>query len=129
MLTQSALDSAREAAIRAWEGVAAANAESKALQSQIDASALALEGVRVEMSYGTRTTLDLLDAQQEYLTAQVSYVAAEANRIVASYSLLAAIGRLTAQDLKLNVPIYDPVKNFQNVKGRTFNAPFHGDQR
>jgi len=128
MQAQSAEHVVREAVIQAWEGLAAAQAESGALQSQIDAAKLALEGVQVEMNTGTRTTLDLLDAQQEYLTAQVSYVSAERDRIVASYSLLSALGNLTAEDMKLNVELYNPVKNFQNLQGLAFGGPFHGDK-
>ena len=127
MQAQSAEHVVRESVIQAWEGLAAAEAESRALQSQIDAAKLALDGVQVEMNTGTRTTLDLLDAQQEYLIAQVSYVSAETDRIVASYSLLSALGNLTAEDLKLNVPLYNSAANFQNLNGHIFGGEFHGD--
>jgi outer membrane protein/adhesin transport system outer membrane protein len=128
MQAQSADRVVREAVVQAWEGLAAANAESQALKSQIESEKLALEGVHVEMNYGTRTTLDLLDAQQEYLVAQVSYVGAETDRIIAAYALLSATGRLTAEDMKLDVPVYNPAENFQKLSRKTFGGEFHGDK-
>lgn len=124
----SAERTARETAVQAWEELAAATAGSQSLQTQVEAEQLALEGVRVEAAYGSRTTLDLLDAEQEYLTARVSQVGAERDRIVAGYALLSAVGRLTAQDLKLGVPVYDPVENFQNLKKGTLGAAFYSDK-
>lgn len=113
MQTLSAERAVRQAVIDAREALAAAEAESKALKTQIDAAKLALEGVKVEQKYGSRTTLDLLDAEQEYLDAQVAHISAETDRIIASYSLLAALGGLTAEELELKAPVYNPVANFQ----------------
>lgn len=108
----------RQGVIDAWTALTAADAEMKARESQIEATKLALEGVRIETQYGSRTTLDLLDAEQEYLDAQTSYVIAERNKIVALYRVMASIGELTAQDLGLAVAAYDPTANFQKVKSR-----------
>jgi outer membrane protein/adhesin transport system outer membrane protein len=108
----------RQEAIDAWAALSTADAEMVARQSQIEASKLALDGVRIEADYGSRTTLDLLDAEQEYLDAQTSYVIAERNKIVALYRVKAAIGELTAGDLGLDVVNYDPKENFQKVKNR-----------
>jgi TolC family type I secretion outer membrane protein len=114
----SAARRVRQNVISAWETYVAAEAQMKAQDVQIEAARLAEEGVRVEANYGSRTTLDLLDAEQEYLNAQVSRVISERDRTVAAYSLLAAVGRLTAKDLKLDVPVYNPDANFQKVKNR-----------
>ncbi len=120
MARESAGRALRQTVIDARERLAAAEAESLALQSQIDASKLALDGVKVEADYGSRTTLDLLDAEQEYLDAQVAHVSAETDRIIAAYGLLAAVGRLTASGLQLEVPVYNAEKNFQNLSRRPF---------
>jgi outer membrane protein len=74
--------------------------------------------VRIEAKYGSRTTLDLLDAEQEYLDAQVAHVTAERDKVVALYRLLSSIGALTAARLGLDVPMYNPEANFQKVKNR-----------
>lgn len=108
----------RQEVIDAWAALTAADAEMTARKSQIDAAKLALDGVRIETDYGSRTTLDLLDAEQEYLDAQTSYVIAERNKIVALYRVMASIGELTAEDLGLDVAVYDPKANFQKVKNR-----------
>ena len=108
----------RQGVIDAWTALTATDAEMIARKSQIDAAKLALDGVRIETDYGSRTTLDLLDAEQEYLDAQTSYVIAERNKIVALYRVMASIGELTAFDLGLDVASYDPTDNFQKVKNR-----------
>lgn len=125
---RSAENTVRQSVIAAREGLAAAEAVSRSLQTQIEAEKLALEGVQVEANYGSRTTLDLLDAEQEYLNAQVAYVSAEADRIIATYSLIAALGRLTAEGLKLNVPVYNMAENFQNLKKGTLGGSLPGDK-
>jgi len=108
----------RQEVIDAWAALTAADAEMTARQSQIAAAKLALDGVRIETDYGSRTTLDLLDAEQEYLDAQTGYVIAERNKIVALYRVMASVGELTAEGLGLDVAAYDPTANFQKVKNR-----------
>lgn len=112
----------RQSVIDAWEGLASAKAEKQARQAQINAAKTALDGVRLETDYGSRTTLDLLDAEQEYLDAQVAHVIADHDQVVAAYALLATTGRLTAEALRLDTEIYDPLKNFQNVKNKWFGG-------
>jgi outer membrane protein TolC len=113
METRSAERSVRESVIAAWEDLVAAEAESRALQAQVRAAGLALDGVRMETSYGTRTTLDLLDAEQEYMDARVAAVGAETDLVIASYALLEAIGGLTAKSLGLDIKAPILTKNFQ----------------
>lgn len=108
----------RQAVIDAWTELSAAEAEMQARKAQIDAAKLALDGVRIEADYGSRTTLDLLDAEQEYLDAQVAYVTADRDKTVAEYRVLASVGELTAARLSLPVPVYNPQENFQKVKNR-----------
>ncbi|ASK89890.1 TolC family outer membrane protein [Sphingorhabdus sp. SMR4y] len=82
----------------------------------VAAASLSLEGVRAENSVGNRTILDILNAEQELLNAQVQLVAARRNSYVAGFSLLAAMGRAEARDLGLEGgPLYDPDLNYDRV--------------
>ena len=74
--------------------------------------------MREEARVGQRTTLDVLDAQQELLDAQVALVTAQRDNVVASYSLVSAVGRLRAERLALNVRIYEPEQNAAHVRDR-----------
>lgn len=88
-------------------------------QVAVDAAALSLEGVRAENSVGNRTILDILNAEQELLNAQVTLVTARRNAYVAGFSLLAAMGKAEARDLNLDGGIlYDPQLNYDRVKGK-----------
>ena len=106
----------------AWETLATAQARIQAFQSQIQANEVALEGVQREAQVGSRTVLDVLDAEQELLDSRVSLVRAQRDEVVASYSLLEAIGSLTAADLKLPVDIYDPLKHYNEVRDKRFGG-------
>lgn len=85
--------------VAAWSNYQATSAAIPARQKQIQASAIALEGVREENKLGTSTILDVLDTEQNYLDARVALVRAERNRFVAMHALLANMGRLTAGHL------------------------------
>ncbi|MDT0506432.1 TolC family outer membrane protein [Novosphingobium sp. MMS21-SN21R] len=88
-------------------------------QTAVDAAALSLEGVRAENTVGNRTILNILDAEQELLRAQVQLVAARRNAYVAGFNLLAAMGNADARDIGLDGgALYDPQVNFDRVKGR-----------
>jgi outer membrane protein len=91
--TSSSVD---ENVVVAWHSYLSASAVIAARQEQIKAFEIALEGVRQENSLGTRTTLDVLDAEQDLLDARVNLITAERNQFVAAYGLLASIGRLQA---------------------------------
>ncbi len=85
----------------------------------VDATALSLEGVKAENSAGTRTILDILNAEQEALNARVQLVTAQRNAYVAAFSLLAAMGKAEARDLNLEgVTLYDPVQHYDHVKNK-----------
>lgn len=107
------------AAFASWQ---AANAVISSSQVAVDATRLSLEGVRAENTVGTRTILDILNAEQEYLNAQVQLVSARRDAYVAGFTLLAAMGRAEAQDLGLDGgALYDPVANYERVKGRIWD--------
>jgi outer membrane protein len=106
----------------AWSSWQAANAIIVSSQSAVAAAELSLEGVRAENTVGNRTILDILDAQQELLRAQVQLVTARRNAYVAGFSLLAAMGRAEARDLGLEEGVlYDPQVNYDRVKGKFFD--------
>ena len=89
---------------------------SKSTTAQVNSAEIALNGVREEARVGQRTTLDVLNAQQELVNARVALVTAQHDRVVASYTLLAAVGALSMQRLGLNVQVYDPMVHYQQVR-------------
>ena len=100
----------------AYVALRVAEASLTASEANIRAARIAFEGVREEATLGARTTLDVLDAEQNLLDAQADRVSAQTQRYIASYQLLSAQGLLTAERLKLDVPIYDPTAYYNSVK-------------
>ena len=109
-------DQARATVVQSWGQLDAARAQIEATTAQVNAAEIALNGVREEARVGQRTTLDVLNAQQELVNARVALVTAQHDRVVASYTLLAAVGGLSMQRLGLNVMIYDPQVHYQQVR-------------
>ena len=109
-------DQARESVVQYWGALDAAKAQIEATTAQVNAAEIALNGVREEARVGQRTTLDVLNAQQELVNARVALVQAQHDRVVASYSLLAAVGGLSMQHLGLDVTIYDPQVHYQQIR-------------
>ncbi len=109
-------DQARATVVQSWGQLDAAKAQIEATTAQVNAAEIALNGVREEARVGQRTTLDVLNAQQELVNARVALVTAQHDRVVASYSLLAAVGGLSMQHIGLNVLIYDPQVHYQQVR-------------
>jgi outer membrane protein len=104
-------------AYASWQ---AAQAVIRSSQIAVDANTLSLEGVRAENSVGTRTILDILNAEQELLNSQVTLVTARRDAYVAGFTLLAAMGRAEADDLGIadGAALYDPAANYERVGGR-----------
>ncbi len=109
---------ANQQATAAFETLTAARAQVDSVRAQIRAAEIALDGVQREAIVGSRTTLDVLNAEQELLNARVSLVRALANVITASHSLATSVGRLTARDLNLPVQIYDMEAYYREVRNR-----------
>jgi outer membrane protein len=109
-------DQARATVVQSWGQLDATKAQIEATTAQVNAAEIALNGVREEARVGQRTTLDVLNAQQELVNARVALVTAQHDRVVASYTLLAAVGGLSMQRLGLNVTIYDPQLHYQQVR-------------
>ncbi len=106
--------------IRAWENYTSTKAQISSIKSQIKASKIALDGVIREAKVGSRTVLDVLDAEQEHLDNQVTLVKTHRDEIVAAYTLLTATGKMNPADLKLSVSSYDPTVYYEKVKNKWF---------
>jgi outer membrane protein len=113
-------DQTRANTVTAWGQLEAGKAQVISAQSQVTASEIALNGVREEAKAGQRTTLDVLNAQQALVNARIALVTAQHDRVVASYSVLQAVGRLQPQVLGLNTTIYDPSVHYHQVRDSWF---------
>ena len=102
----------------AWEYMVANRAKIKSIKDQVKANEIALDGVQKEEALGNRTILDVLDAYQELLNSNVEEVKARRNYYVSGMNVLMAMGKLTAEDLKLGVDIYNPKKYYKETKGK-----------
>jgi outer membrane protein len=109
-------DQARANVVQAWGQLLATRAQVASAQAQVQASEIALNGVREEARAGQRTTLDVLNAQQALVNARVALVTAQHDRVVASYSVLNAIGRLSPTVLRLPTTVYDPSVHYHQVR-------------
>ena len=107
-------------AASAWSTLASARAQVESTRVQIRANEVALDGVQREAIVGSRTTLEVLNAEQELLNSRTSLVQALANVVSASYSVAAAVGRLNAIDLALPVQLYDARAYYAAVRDRWF---------
>lgn len=114
--SDSIRDQVRAFVITSWGQLEAARAQIIASQAQVDAAETALNGVREEARVGQRTTLDVLNAQQELLEARVNLITAQRDRVVASYLVVQAMGRLNSRALGLAVNHYSPKIHFDQVK-------------
>ncbi len=118
--TERSVISQTRAAYSSWQ---AANAVILSSEAAVAAAQLSLEGVRAENSIGNRTILDVLNAEQELLSARAQLVTARRNAYVAGFSVLAATGKAEARDLNLNTggPLYDPQVNYDRVRDKVFD--------
>jgi outer membrane protein len=106
MVLEQVRNQARTAVVSAWVSNEGAKVALTAAESEVRATGIALEGVRREAAGGQRTTIDVLNAQQELTNARSRQIAAQRDRVIASYTLLSAVGRLDAHTLNLNTPDY-----------------------
>ena len=109
-------DQSRATAVQSWGNLVATKAQVQSAQAQVTASEIALNGVREEAKAGQRTTLDVLNAQQTLVNARITLVTAQHDRVVASYNVLAAIGRLSPQVLGLKTTTYDASVHYHQVR-------------
>jgi outer membrane protein len=109
-------DQVRANTVTAWGQLVAGKAQVASAQAQVTASEIALNGVREEAKAGQRTTLDVLNAQQALVNARVALVTAQHDRVVASYAVLSAVGRLSPQVMNLPTTTYDPSVHYHQVR-------------
>ncbi|MGB5086741.1 MAG: TolC family outer membrane protein [Methylocystis silviterrae] len=115
-------DSVRASMVSSYGLLETARASIISSRAAVKAAETALTGVREEAKVGQRTTLDVLNAQQALLNARVSLVTSQRDRVVASYAALGSIGRLSAQELQLDVALHDPGIHFEQVKTKWFGV-------
>ncbi|MCR9111463.1 TolC family outer membrane protein [Marivita sp. XM-24bin2] len=105
-----------------------AQASLESTERQVRAATVAFRGVREEAALGARTTLDVLNAEQELLNARSARISAQVDESIAAYRVLSTLGRLTATDLQLNVQQYDPVSYYNLVKESPIQKSKQGQQ-
>ena len=116
LVLEQTRDQTRATVVQAWGQLLAGRAQVSSAQAQVQASEIALNGVREEARAGQRTTLDVLNAQQALVNARVALVNAQHDRVVASYSTLSAVGRLSPATLRLGTTVYDASVHYQQVR-------------
>ena len=120
--SRKALEDARRTAVQqlttAWQTYLATKETITSTREAIRSNEIALEGVQREAIVGSRTTLDVLNAEQTLLISRTTLVTNLAGLVTASYQVAGAVGRLTARDLNLNVPLYDETAYYKAVKNR-----------
>jgi len=114
----SATRGVRQQVTTAWYVFAAAGDSIVSAKAQVAAAQKALDGLNEEYKVGSRSTIDVLNAEEELLDARINLASAERDQVVASYQLLAAIGKLTARNLGLPGPYYDVEANYKAVKNK-----------
>ncbi len=107
---------AKTAVVSAWVANEGAKIAVSASESEVKAAEVALAGVQKEAAGGQRTTVDVLNAQQDLITARARLIGAQRDRVVASYTLLSAIGRLDVKTLNLKTPDYLPEVHYHQVR-------------
>jgi outer membrane protein len=111
-------DQVRQAVVSAWTQYVSARESVSANREQVAAQQLALNGVIEERNVGQRTTLDVLNAQADVITAQIELASSERDVVVASYAIVSAIGALSAERLGLQVAIHRPQEHYNAVKDK-----------
>src|SRR3954466_5155861 len=107
---------ARTAAISAWVANEGAKVAVSASESEVKAATVALQGVSREAQGGQRTTVDVLNSQSDLIQAKARLIGAQRDRVIASYTLLSAVGRLDVKNLNLNTPDYLPEVHYHQVR-------------
>lgn len=117
---ENALRGVQRSVTTAWERVLASRAAIEALQAEVDANQIALDGVQEEALVGQRTVLDVLDAEQELFISQVNLVRAKREEVLAGYQLKSAVGDLTVAGLGLAVEPFDAEAYYRLQRDRLF---------
>jgi outer membrane protein len=116
LVLQQVRNQSRTAVVSAWVSNEGTKVALKAAESEVKAADIALQGVRREAAGGQRTTIDVLNAQQDLTNARTRQITSQRDRVIASYTLLSAVGRLDVKNLDLNTPDYLPEVHYHQVR-------------
>ncbi len=116
MVLEQVRNQTRTAVLSAWVSNEGTKVALTAAESEVRAAGIALEGVRREAAGGQRTTIDVLNAQQDLTNARTRLIQSQRDRVIASYTLLSAVGRLDVHVLKLDTPDYLPEVHYHQVR-------------
>jgi outer membrane protein len=122
LVLEQTRDQARADLVTAWGQLVAAKSQVTATQAQVDASEIAYLGTTKEAQVGQRTVIDILNAQQTLVNARLALVTAQHDRVVASYAVLGAVGRLSPQVLRLPSATYDASVHYHQVRNNWFGV-------
>ena len=117
------VEEVRQDVANAFSNLLVAQARLQANQEQVQAQEVAFEGTREEATLGARTTLDVLEAEQDLLDARTNVVVASTNQFIATYQLLASMGLLTVDELNLGITQYDPLAYYKAVEDAPVLSP------
>lgn len=120
MVLEQVRNQSRTAVVSAWVSNEGTKVALKAAESEVHAAEVALQGVRREAAGGQRTTIDVLNAQQDLTNARTRLITAQRDRVIASYTLLSAVGRLDVRTLNLNTPDYLPDIHYHQMRDAWF---------
>ena len=116
MVLEQVRNQSRTAVVSAWVTNEGTKVALRAAESEVRAADVALQGVRREAEGGQRTTIDVLNAQQDLTNARTRLIQSQRDRVIASYTLLSAVGRLDVQVLNLDTPDYLPEVHYHQVR-------------
>ena len=116
----AARETVRSAVVSAWGAYQNARLTIQSFQAAARANEIALAGIREEARVGQRTTIDVLNAQQNLLTSRANLITAQRDQVVNSYTLILAMGKMSAVTLGLKVATYDPTIHYDQVKGKVW---------
>jgi outer membrane protein len=116
MVLEQVRNQSRTAVVSAWVSNEGTKVVLSATESEVHAAEIALQGVRREAQGGQRTTIDVLNAQQDLTNARSRLITAQRDRVIASYTLLSAVGRLDVHILNLDTPDYLPEVHYHQVR-------------
>jgi outer membrane protein len=116
MVLEQVRNQTRTAVVSAWVSNEGTKVALRAAESEVRSADIALQGVRREAAGGQRTTIDVLNAQQDLTNARTRQITAQRDRVIASYTLLSAVGRLDVHTLNLNTPDYSPDVHYHQVR-------------
>ncbi|BBE71134.1 TolC family outer membrane protein [Oharaeibacter diazotrophicus] len=118
IVTDQTRDEVQASLVAAWGALEAARAQTVAAKAGVEAAQLALQGVIEEQKVGQRTTLDVLQSQQDVIDTRITQITAERDSVVAAYAILSGIGKLSRDTLNLKVASYKPEQHYQQVRDK-----------